>query len=225
MAKVLCVMGDSGAGKTTSMRNLDPETTYYIDCDKKGLSWKGWKEQYIPSVNYTKTDFPQIVQSLLVWLNGKKLDEKKQPITAGLKFKVVVIDTINGIMVADEMRRCKEKGYDKWQDLAQSIYDIVDYALTMRDDLTVIFVAHTQTDHDDNGFMFTRIKTSGRKLDKITLESKFGTVLLAKTIDGRHVFETQANLSTAKTPFGAFGEDEKEIDNDIAEVIKRLEDF
>ena len=89
----------------------------------------------------------------------------------------------------------------------------------------MIFVAHTQTDHDDNGFMFTRIKTSGRKLDKITLESKFGTVLLAKTIDGRHVFETQANLSTAKTPFGAFGEDEKEIDNDIAEVIKRLEDF
>ena len=65
MAKVLCVMGDSGAGKTTSMRNLDPETTYYIDCDKKGLSWKGWKEQYITSVNYTKTDFPQIVQSLL----------------------------------------------------------------------------------------------------------------------------------------------------------------
>ena len=174
---------------------------------------------------HSKRELYEDSSIVAVWLNGKKLDEKKQPITAGLKFKVVVIDTINGIMVADEMRRCKEKGYDKWQDLAQSIYDIVDYALTMRDDLTVIFVAHPQTDHDDNGFMFTRIKTSGRKLDKITLESKFGTVLLAKTVDGRHVFETQANLSTAKTPFGAFGEDEKEIDNDIAEVIKRLEEF
>lgn len=225
MAKVICIMGDSGAGKTTSMRNLDPETTYYIDCDKKGLSWKGWKEQYISGVNYTKTDFQQIVQSLLVWLNGKKLDDNNQPITAGLKFKVVVIDTINGIMVADEMRRCREKGYDKWQDLAQSIYEIVDYALTMRDDLTVIFVAHTQTTLDESGYQFTHIKTNGKKLNKIVLESKFNTVLLAKTVDGRHVFETQANLSTAKTPFGAFGENEKEIDNDIIEVIKRLEEF
>lgn len=225
MAKVICIMGDSGAGKTTSMRNLDPETTYYIDCDKKGLSWKGWKEQYISGVNYTKTDFQQIVQSLLVWLNGKKLDDNNQPITAGLKFKVVVIDTINGIMIADEMRRCREKGYDKWQDLAQSIYEIVDYALTMRDDLTVIFVAHTQTTLDDSGYQFTHIKTNGKKLNKIVLESKFNTVLLAKTVDGRHVFETQANLSTAKTPFGAFGENEKEIDNDIIEVIKRLEEF
>lgn len=225
MAKVICVMGDSGAGKTTAMRNLNPETTYYIDCDKKGLSWKGWKDQYKAGVNYTRTDFPVIVQNILLWLDGKKLDEKKQPVAGGLKFKTVVIDTINGIMVADEMRRSKEKGYDKWQDLAQSIYEIIDYALVMRDDITVIFLAHTQTDHDDNGFIFTRIKTSGRKLDKITLESKFSTVLLAKTVDGRHVFETQANLSTAKTPFGAYDSDEKEIDNDIVEVLKRLEDF
>ena len=46
MSKVICIMGESGSGKTTSMRNLDPEITCYIDCDKKGLSWKGWKEQY-----------------------------------------------------------------------------------------------------------------------------------------------------------------------------------
>ncbi len=98
------------------------------------------------------------------------------------------MDTINGLMVADEMRRAKEKGYDKWQDLAQSIYDLIDYSLTMRDDVTIVFVAHTQTDHDENGYMFTRIKTSGRKLDKITLESKFSTVLLSKCVDGRYVF-------------------------------------
>lgn len=46
MSKVIGVMGESGSGKTTSMRNLDPETTFYIDCDKKGLSWKGWRSQY-----------------------------------------------------------------------------------------------------------------------------------------------------------------------------------
>lgn len=215
MSKVICIAGESGSWKTTSMRNLDPETTMYIDCDKKGLSWKGWRNQYNgEKKNYLKTDFPQVALQAL-----KKIDKEEQY----KHIRVVVVDTINGLMIADEMRRCKEKGYDKWQDLAQSIYDLIDYALTMRDDVTIIFVAHTQTDHDDNGYMFTRIKTSGRKLDKITLESKFSTVLLSKCVDGKFLFETQANFSTAKTPMGAF--EEKKIDNDIVQVMKALEEY
>lgn len=215
MSKVICIMGESGAGKTTAMRNLDPETTFYIDSDKKGLSWKGWKTQYnAQNNNYFKTDDQHTVMKLLRSINTS--DKAKN-------VKTVIVDTINGIMVADEMRRSKEKGYDKWMDLACAIYDIVDYALTMRDDLTVIFVAHTQTDHDDNGYLFTRIKTSGKKLDKITLESKFPVVLLAKVIDGKHIFETKANFSTAKTPLGAF--ESSYIDNDIAEVLKVLDEF
>lgn len=215
MSKVICIAGESGTGKTTSMRNLDPETSFYIDCDKKGLSWKGWKSQFNgDKKNYIVTDFPSVALTAL-----KKLDKDE----SFKKIKVCVVDTLNGLMVADEMRRTKEKGYDKWQDLAQSIYELVDYSLTMRNDITVVFIAHTQTDHDDNGYMFTRIKTSGRKLDKITLESKFSTVLISKCVDGRYVFETQANFSTAKSPMGAF--ESKEIDNDIVTVIKALEDF
>lgn len=215
MSQIICVMGESGSGKTTSMRNLDPTTTYYIDCDKKGLSWKGWKKQYNKeNKNYFKTDNQDKVLKLLHGINN---NEKASNI------KTVVVDTINGIMVADEMRRIKEKGYDKWVDLACAIYDIIDYALTMRDDLTVIFVAHTQTETDDSGYKFTRIKTNGKKLDKITVESKFPVVLLAKLVDGKHVFETKANNSTAKTPMGAFDSDY--IDNDISEVMKVLEEF
>ena len=215
MSHVICIAGESGTGKTTSMRNLDPNTTLYIDCDKKGLSWKGWKQQFSgEKKNYLVTDFPQVALQALRKVNEQ--DSMKH-------IRVVVVDTLNGLMVADEMRRTREKGYDKWQDLAQSIYDLVDYSLTMRDDVTVVFVAHTQTDHDDNGYMFTRIKTSGRKLDKITLESKFSTVLLSKCIDGRYVFETQANFSTAKSPMGAFSE--KEIDNDITAVIEALKEY
>lgn len=215
MSKVICIMGESGAGKTTSCRNLDPKTTYYIDCDKKGLSWKGWKKQYNEDQkNYFKTDNQVTVLSLLNRINSSE-DAKH--------IKTVVVDTINGIMVADEMRRSRDKGYDKWTDLACAIYDIIDYALVMRDDVTVIFIAHTQTDHDDNGYMFTRIKTSGRKLDKITLESKFPVVLWAKTIDGKHVFETRANNSTAKTPLGAF--EDALIDNDIMAVLDALKDY
>lgn len=212
---VILIMGESGSGKTTSMRGLDPKTTMYIDCDKKGLAWKGWKQQYnTESKNYFACDDPDIVLTLLKRVNR---EDQFQHVT------VCVIDTLNGMMVADEMRRSKEKGYDKWQDLAFSVYSIVDYALTVRENLTVIFTAHSQTDHDENGYLFTRTKTSGKKLDKIVLESKFPVVLLAKGDNGQYVFETHANHSTAKTPLGAF--DGNQIPNDITAVLEALKDY
>lgn len=213
MARIIGIMGESGSGKTTSMRNLDPKTTYYIDCDKKGLSWKGWKKQYnTDTKNYKVTDDQAVVLSLLAGINDKCPN-----------IKTVIIDTLNGIMVADEMRRSREKGYDKWLDLACSVYNIIDYALTMREDITVIFVCHSQTVRDDSGYMFTSIKTNGQKLSKIGLETKFPIVLYAKVIDGQHVFETVANFSTAKTPMGMFAD--KVIPNDIAEVLKAVEKY
>lgn len=213
MAKVICIAGESGSGKTTSMRNLDPTTTYYVDADRKGLSWKGWREQYNSNrKNYLKCDDANIVRAYI-----KKIAEKCPQI------KVIVVDTINGLMVADEMRRSKEKGYDKWMDLATCVWDLVVECYDYRDDLTVVFTAHTQTETDDGGYRFTRIQTSGKKLNKIVLESKFTTVLLSKCVDGRYLFETQANNSTAKSPMGAF--ESFEIDNDIVAVIEALKDF
>ncbi len=213
MAKVIGIMGESGSGKTTSMRKLDPTTTYYIDCDKKGLSWKGWREQYnTENKNYIKTDDVNKVFATLRNINEK-----------GNNVKTVIIDTLNGIMVAEEMKRIKEAKYDKWQDMAQSIFFLVDYALTMRDDITVIFVTHTLREVDEDGYVYTRIKTSGKKLRKIELESKFTTVLHSICTNGNYVFETKANKSTAKTPLEAF--EEPEIENDIVKVLEVLKEF
>lgn len=215
MANVICVMGESGSGKTTAMRNLDPASTYYIDCDKKGLSWRGWKATFCTEKkNYFKTDRKEEVIALLSSINTKE---------ACQHLKTVVIDTLNGIMVADEMRRSKEKGYDKWADLAASVYEIIDFALVMRDNMTVIFLAHTQVDSDDDGYKLTHIKTNGKKLNKIGLETKFPIVLLAKCIDGEYVFETQANNSTAKSPMGML--EDKRIPNDITTVIQAAEAY
>lgn len=215
MAKVLGIMGESGSGKTTSMRNLDPATTFYIDCDKKGLSWKGWRDQYsFEKHNYMATDSISTVQSILDKISTQ---ENMKHI------KVAVIDTLNGLMVADEVRRMKEKGYDKWQDLAQSVWELLDHLYGLRDDLTVIVVCHSQTQKEDDGYTFTRIKTSGKKLDKLNVESKLTTVLHAIVKDGRYVFRTHADNSTTKTPLGAFEADE--IDNDIVSVLDALEEF
>ena len=215
MSKLIAVMGESGAGKTTSMRNLDPKTTMYIDCDKKGLSWKGWREQYNKeNKNYIVSGDSDYVLKVVQQVSNSPEFQH---------IKVIIIDTLNGLMVADEMRRMKEKGYDKWQDMAASVYNLVDKALTFRDDLTIIFTAHTQTDREDSGYMFTHIKTSGRKLDKIVLESKFPVVLLAKVMDGAYKFETKADSSTAKVPMGAI--EDQYIDNDITKVIDALKDY
>ena len=215
MAKVIGIMGESGSGKTTSMRNLDPNTTYYIDCDKKGLSWKGWREQYSEKkLNYWKTYFVETVDELFDKINS---EEKFK------KIKVIVVDTLNGLMVADEVRRMKEKGYDKWMDLAQCVWGLLDKAQGLRDDLTVIFVCHSQTQKEDDGYTFTRIKTSGKKLDKLSIETKLTTVLYATCKDGNYVFETHANKSTAKSPLGAF--EQNEIPNDITKVLDALKDY
>lgn len=215
MSKVIGIMGESGSGKTTSMRNLDPKTTFYIDCDKKGLSWKGWRKQYSEAnKNYMQTDFAQIVQQAI-----KNISENEN----AKHIKTIVIDTLNGLMVADEVRRMKEKGYDKWQDLAQCVWMLLDSLYSYRDDLTIIVICHSQTQKEDDGYTFTRIKTSGKKLDKLNVESKLTTVLYAVAKDGKYIFKTHAENSTAKTPLGAFEDDE--IENDIVKVLKALEEY
>ena len=218
MAKVIGVMGESGSGKTTAMRNLPPKDTFYLDCDKKGLNWKGWKDQYNEdSKNYWKSDSFSIVAGLMDRINSE--DQFK-------KVKYLVIDTLNGLMVAEEMRILAMQSGDKrsaWSDLAQNGWSIINKALAMRDDLTIIILCHSETISDDNGIIRTRIKTNGRKLEKLVLESKMTTVIWSVRQDGKYKFILSADGSTCKVPLGAFDSDE--CDNDIMLVIKALKDF
>ena len=103
------------------------------------------------------------------------------------------------------------------------MWELLDRLYTLRDDLTIIVVCHSQTQKDEDGYVFTRIKTSGKKLDKLNVESKLTTVLYAIAKDGEYVFQTKANNSTAKTPMGAFEADE--IPNNIVDVLKALKDY
>ena len=218
MSKVIGCMGESGSGKTTAMRNLPPTETFYIDCDKKGLNWKGWRKQYsVDNKNYFATDSFSTCKTLM-----DKVDKSEN----FRHIKYLVIDTINGMMVAEEMRILAMQGGDKrsaWTDLASNGWDIINKALTLREDLTVIILCHSETISDDNGIVKTRIKTNGRKLEKLVLESKMTTVVWSVRQDGKYKFILSADGSTCKVPLGAFQTDECE--NDIMIVIKALEDY
>ena len=216
MSQIIGVMGPSGSGKTTSMRNLNPQTTYYIDADGKGLSWKGWKRQYSDeNGNYARTSSIESINTIL-----DQLPEQ---------FNCLVIDTLNAVMVDDEMERAKQKGYDKWVDLAQSVYMLVNKMNRLRDNLIIVCLFHeeTLTDEDGSGKL-TRILTNGRKLQKIQLECKLPILLRSqckRLADGssRYVFQTQSYMSTAKSPMGLF--DSFEIDNDMKEIVEAVRRF
>ena len=111
MSRLICIMGESGSGKTTSMRTLDPAITYYIDSDGKGLAWKGWRSQYSAEKrNYVVSrDIPSI-RDLIVNISQKKPETK-----------IIVIDTLNTCMVDKEVKGMKENGYGKWIDLTQFV--------------------------------------------------------------------------------------------------------
>ena len=212
MSTTIAIMGESGHGKTTSMRTLDPETTFYVDADGKGLSWPGWKNQYsVEKGNYFRTSDACDIKTLLGKVNG------------GKKYKTLVIDTANAIMMDDEMSRMKEKGYDKWVDLAVTIYDLVNSSNKQRDDLYVIWLFHVEIYAEDDGTKIARFLTNGKKLNKIKLETKFPTVLYSRCVDGKYFFETQCNNSTAKSPMGLF--DSMKIPNDMQAVIVELDAY
>ena len=105
----------------------------------------------------------------------------------------------------------------------QNGWAIINQALEMRDNLTVIILCHSETISDENGIIRTRIKTNGRKLEKLVLESKMTTVIWSVRQDGKYKFILSADGSTCKVPMGSFDTDE--CDNDIMIVIKALEDF
>lgn len=218
MSTAIGIMGEPGHGKTTSLRNLDPTSTYIIDADQKGLSWRGWKRQY----NEENKNCMKSSDGDKIYRTMDAIDRRAPHI------KTLVIDTVNAIMLDDEMRRMKQKNFDKWVDLATSVYNIVRHANELRDDLSVILIFHTvDIRDDDGGYSFTRILTSGRKLQKIKLESKLPILLLAKCRgnngSSRYIFETQANNSTAKSPFGMF--ENFEIPNDLAHVLEQVRKY
>jgi hypothetical protein len=218
MAITIGIMGDTGSGKTTSIRTVDPETTYYINADGKPPMLPGFFKMFnTERRNYKKTSDAKVIANIL-----KGISEEASHI------QTVIIDTMNAIMLDDEMQRMKTKGYDKWMDLAASIYNLINLSnKDLRENLIVIMMFHEETFLDDDGVRTTRILTNGRKLEKIKLESKLPIVLRSMSTgeDGNNEywFETKKSKSNTKTPIGLF--EEFRIPNDLNMVIQAVRQF
>ena len=198
MAIGVLILGESGSGKSFSMRNLSPDEVKVISVEKPILPFKNHLE-------VTRTnDVDEIVE---------ELKETKK--------KIAVIDDFQYILGLAAMRRSLEKGWDKFSEMQYDYFKILDALKDLPDDMTVYFMSHTET--DENGV--TKIKTIGKALDKyITIEGLFMIVLGTRVSDGNYYFITQTNgKDTLKTPAGMFPS--YAIDNDLKYVDEKIRNY
>lgn len=217
MAHEILVIGSSGKGKSTSMRNLDPKATYIVNVQGKSLPFKA-AGKYKQGENYLQTDDAAVIVTAL------------KQISAGRKeIKFVIIDDFQYVMSNEFMRRVAEKGYNKFNDIAKNSWDIVECVRHLRSDLYVAFLTHADEDIDANGAKSVKAKTIGKMFDKyVTLEGMFSVVLYAdalKTADGiKYCFRTQTDgTNTGKSPYGMFSD--IYIDNDLKIVFDAIRSY
>lgn len=208
MSIATMILGQSGTGKTTSLRNLDPAHTLLIQAVKKPLPFRsnGWSyfdKDKNPNGNVFVTD--QAAQIV-------KLMHRTQR-------DVIVIDDFQYILANEFMRRVldKESGnaaFAKYNEIARNAWDILMASSQLDDNKRVYILGHTQ--EDDSGRI--KAKTIGKLLDeKITIEGLLTIVLRTAVVNGQYLFTTQNSGSdTVKSPIGLFDSDQ--IDNDLAEV-------
>ena len=206
MSYATLILGESGTGKTCSLRSLDPKKTLLIQPVRKPLPFpsKGWKEIKEKGDGgniFVHSDPTKIVKCMYA-----------------SPFDIIVVDDWQYILALMFMSARNVKGFDKFTDIGGAGFDIAKAAAGLDENKRVYIMAHTTTDDLGN----TRIKTLGKLLDdKIVIEGMFTTVLRTHVVDGNFYFSTKnSGHDTVKSPMGLF--DETLIENDLAMVASRI---
>lgn len=209
MAIPVMILGESGVGKSTSMRNLSAQEAVIVQPIKKPLPFRN-------QFKYMTKDGGQIfacdnAESICSFIERAAAAGKKQ----------IIIDDFQYIMANEFMRRYKERGYDKYSDIGYNAWSIINKAQALDSDARVYFMAHTENDASGK----VKIKTIGKMLDeKITLEGMCTIVLGAGVTDGKYHFTTQnGGNDTLKSPMGMF--QEMTIDNDLKVVDETIKEY
>jgi len=195
MSIATLVLGESGRGKSYSLRNLNPDTTLVIQTHKKPLPFRSNGLKAFKIDNWQKI-----------------IDCIKNAVPNGKD--VVVIDDFQYLMANEFMRRSSEKGFDKFTEIGHNAWAVMKMAGEGPDNLRVYIMSHTEQDGQGG----VKAKTIGKMIDeKITMEGMFTIVLRAMVVDDRYTFSTQNNgQDTTKSPVDMFPD--RLIDNDLAAV-------
>lgn len=202
MAQMVLVMGESGTGKSTSLRNCDPATTAVVNPVGKPLPFKG-KYEMLNSI----TESRKITKFM------------KEQAAAGKK--LIVVDDFQYILAVPYMNRIKETGWDKYNDFGANYFEIIEVCKEIPDDVVVAYMTHLET--LENGL--TTVKLIGKLLrEKITIEGLFTVVLRTGVNEGKYYFYTQnSGKDTVKSPLGMFPA--YAIENDLNYVADKIRNF
>ena len=146
MSQIIGLGGFSGSGKSSSLQYLNPKETFIISCTPKQLSIPGFRKNYKKLTQdkdknyvgnwYFSNEFAKV-------MNIMNVVNVKMP-----EIKVLVIDDSNYLLSQEVMSRSAEKGYDKHIDFAKHYYDLIMKAMTLREDLIVVFISHIVNDEE-----------------------------------------------------------------------------
>lgn len=209
MSNTSLIIGESGTGKSTSLRHLNPKETFIINVLDKPLPFKGYRKNYTrvntdaSEGNYYATDDYHRIIKLIKIINEKRPDIKN-----------IIIDDWQYTMGNEFMRRATETGFTKFTEIGQHAWSIIRELINCRDDLYCFVLSHSDT--DANGKV--KCKSIGKMLEeKITIEGMFTVVLHTMVMDGNYFFLTQNDgTHIAKSPKDMF--EDKFIPNDLAYV-------
>jgi hypothetical protein len=215
MSNTILIIGESGSGKSSSIRNLNHEETIIINVLDKPLPFRGFKKKYTnnsdenKSANYFATDDYRKIRECISRVNSKK------------EIKNLIIDDFQYIMANMFMKRSAERGYEKFTEIGHNAWQIIRDLTECRESLNCYVISHSDVDQSGKA----KCKTIGKMLDdKICLEGMFTIVFHALTSDNKYRFLTQNDgIHIAKSPMGMF--DKKYIDNDLNEINKVIFDY
>lgn len=216
MSNTSIIMGESGTGKSTSIRTLDPATTFIINVMNKPLPFRGYKQHYRQlspdgaAGNYYFSDNYEYITRVVRLIETKRTE-----------IKTLIIDDFQYLMASEFMSRALERGYDKFSEIGKHAFDLLKLLPGLRDDLDIFILTHSEA--NELGKM--KIKTIGKMLDdKITIEGMYSMVLQTELTDGNYSFITQGDARhIAKSPMGMF--ENRNIPNDLAFVKQKMTNY
>ena len=219
-SKLIGIVGQTGTGKSTAIKHLDPKETYIINVAKKELPFKGSEKLYnTENKNYKEVDDANEITRLL-----KNISEKAPHI------KNIVIEDSNYIMGFNIVSKATETGYTKFSLMAKEMVDMFREARRLRDDITVFYLTHPETIEDGGDIVGYKIKTAGKLIDNQVLLEGLITVCLYTYVeenkDGTVSYNFITNRSKkmpAKSPDGMFAE--LKIPNNLQLVVDTVKAY